>query len=165
MPPDQASDQTGVFEFAYADRQVERLGDQIDTARGQVEFESDPGIVSREFADDRREVKSSEVDRERNPEDSAGLFEHCAELLVRQPCLVHDPLASFKIELTGLGELYLARRAVQEPQADRLLQFTDTSREGGVRHAESLRSLAKAPGSGDLHEQCHVIQMTHMIAP
>ncbi|MGZ2444580.1 hypothetical protein FB004_10859 [Sinorhizobium medicae] len=125
MPPDQASDQTGVFEFAYADPHVERLGDQIDTARGQVAFESDPGIVSREYADDRREVKSSEVDRERNPEDSAGLFEHCAELLVRQPCLVHDPLTSFKIELTGLGELYLARRAVQEPQADRLLRVRD----------------------------------------
>lgn len=152
MPPDQASDQTGIFEFAYADRHIEWLGDQIDPARGQIKFERDAGIVQCELADDRRKVKGSEIDRERNPEDTAGLVKHRAELFVREPSLVDDPLASFIIELTGLGELYLACRAVKEPQTDRLLQFADTSRQGGVWHSESLRSLPKASGSGDLHE-------------
>ena len=151
MPPDQARDQTGIFQFADADRHIERLGHQIDTAWGQVEFE--------------REVKSSEVDRERNPQDTARLLNHRAELFVREPCLVDDSLASLIIELAGLGELDLARRAMQQSQADRLLQLADTSRQSGVWHAESLRGLPKAPGSGHLHEQRHVVQMAQLIAP
>ena len=165
MPPDQARDQTGIFQFADADRHIERLGHQIDTAWGQVEFERDAGIVPREIADDRREVKRGEVDRERNPQDTARLLNHRAELFVREPCLVDDSLASLIIELAGLGELDLARRAMQQPQADRLLQLADTSRQRGVWHAESLRGLPKTPGSGHLHEQRHVVQMAQLIAP
>lgn len=68
------------------------------TGRGSVEFERDAGIVSREIPHDRREVKTSEGDRKRNPQDPAWLLKHRSELFVREPCLVDDPLAPFKIE-------------------------------------------------------------------
>lgn len=83
-----ASDQTGILQLAHADRHIERVGHQIDTAWGQVEFERDAGIVSREIDDDRREVKSGEVDWKRNPQDARGPLNHCAELFVCEPRLL-----------------------------------------------------------------------------
>ncbi|CCM70111.1 hypothetical protein ACVMB3_004226 [Sinorhizobium meliloti] len=43
MPSDETSDQTGIFQLAYADRHIERLGHQIHRAGGRSNSNVMPG--------------------------------------------------------------------------------------------------------------------------
>ncbi|MNN32303.1 hypothetical protein D3C81_1460240 [compost metagenome] len=82
-----------------------------------------------------------------------------------QACLVHDTPAALEVDLPCLGQLDAPGSSVQKPQANRLLQLRDTPRDSGVRDAQAFTRIAEAFHFDHFHEEGHVIEVLHTIAP
>ena len=148
-PPD---DKGRLGRLGDPDRKIELFFDQAGMARARDEFHANGGKAREKPRNPRQNVAFAETLGKRDPDQSRGRHAQRARLCPRDGRLVQKPLASRVKQTPGLRRSYAPRRALEQPDAQTLLERANGVADGGLRGLQSRRSPGEAAALDDAGE-------------
>ena len=161
--PEPARHQPRIDQFAAADRHVHALGDHVDQPVVEVEVELDLRIAGLEVRQHRQQEAVADG-RQAHAQPAARLGDGVLHHRARIVELVEDAAAALVEHRAFLREPHLARGAVEQPQAQLLLEprHVLADRRGG--DAEQPPRLGEAQQVGRPHEGFEAAETVHRLA-
>jgi hypothetical protein len=154
-------DQAGIAQVGDPDRQIEAVGDDVDEGVAQDQFDVHRRVGVEEGLEMRRDVHAPERGRRRDAQGAARLAGAAGDpglgLLDRAEDR-DDPLIE---ALAGLGQRELAGGALEQADAEPILQAADALGDDGRREAELAGGGGHALGRDDMGEDVEVAEPVH----
>ncbi len=147
------------------DGDVEAVLDQIDQAVVEGHVEQDFGIFGGEFDDRQTDLQIGQRARRRNPQSSFQAAAGLAHRVLQIGNPAQDVGSRVVVELPGLGQRKLASRAVEQQDAEFVLQFAHIFRHQRLGTADAARRRRKAFGIDNIQECLHSRQRVQGGAP
>jgi hypothetical protein len=139
-------DETEV-EASLRDARLHRL------AVGNDQLRNDPGVAGFEFAEDLRQQKLRDRRAGANQKRPAVLPAHLLHARVELGGHSKNPFRVIERDDAGRRERDAAVGAIEEPDAEMLLELADLERDGRLRHAQRVGRLGERPMLGNRMER------------
>jgi hypothetical protein len=154
---------------AHAQRDVDRILEQVDHAIRHADVHLHLRIAVQEFREDARQHRLRQRDGHAHAHRPARRRAQLLHRVHRRLRFGQHGLTMLVEQLAGLGQRELARRTLQQPHAERGLEFRQPSRQarfGDTEHAFRGREAAMLDDLREVHEVVQVVCIdVHVIVP
>ena len=160
---DAPRDEAALLEAADAQRHVDALGDEVHDPVVQPQVEFDRRVAPRELGQRRQQQVATEGHRHVHAQPALRLRARAPQRFLGVRELVEDAARALQVVAALGGEADLARRAVEQPRAEVLLERRDVGAGRRTRDVEFVGGLGEGAAFGHAGEDADGGQLVHAL--